>query len=747
MKFNFHNIGSLRPMLIMLSLMACFALSCTDKGTDADTGTDTTGAAATGGTEVQEDTEGRTANHLKDEKSLYLQQHMYNPVDWYPWGDEAFQRATDENKIIFLSIGYSSCHWCHVMEEEVFEDQEVADYMNEHFICIKVDREERPDIDAAYMLALQGLTGGGGWPLNMFLTPAQKPITGSTYMPKADFLGLSEQITQVWTEEREKILDQSDQLSDYVQQVPQLGARAAVDQALLDTVFETAQAGFDDTWGGFQAEQKFPTPGRWQYIMHYYRKTGNERARTMVQKTLDEMMRGGLYDHIGGGFHRYSVDSSWNVPHFEKLLYDNAQLASLYIEASVLFDNKEYEFIARDTLDFLLNEMHDEQGGFYASFDADSGGVEGSFYCFTPADMIEIAGEQDGKALNSLFGITENGNFSDFHGKIENVTVLSRRARPEKVAEASGLSLEEVASLFARYRQPIRDYRAQRTAPALDRKVVSSWNGLALSAFSAAYAAYGDEKYLSAAQDIAAYIMQQHHRGDGGLLRASTEHVASGDAVLDDYSCMANGLLDLYLVNGNEQYLQDALNLIEYANAHFRNEEAGWYISADYVELPLGRRVEMFDSVEPSGVSQMLKATLKAAAITGNTTYFETVDNDLEAYSAFLSQAGMEMSNWLDVALLANGPFYEVVIAGAADDPLVLQMLGETRSGARNYVLPMHVPAEGATAAVLAVQPALAGKVQSGATATAYVCKKGSCNAPTGDPAELTKQLSAGWQH
>lgn len=740
--------SSARFRLLMLCLLlASLLLSCKDSGAQTDAKTDAGGAADEIAEAPNTDSEGRVANHLQHEKSLYLQQHMYNPVDWYPWGDEAFARAIAENKIIFLSIGYSSCHWCHVMEEEVFEDQEVADYMNANFISIKVDREERPDIDATYMLALQALTGGGGWPLNMYLTPGKKPITGATYIPKPDFLGLSAQIMQVWNEDREKILDQSDQLADYVQQVPEMGDSAAVDQGLLDSIFTAAQERFDDSWGGFQGEQKFPTPLRWQYLMHYHRKTGNERAGQMLVKTLDEMMRSGLYDHIGGGFHRYSVDSQWQVPHFEKMLYDNAQMASLYTEASVLFDNKDYEYIARDTLDFLLREMRDEQGGIYSSFDADSGGVEGSYYCFTPAEMNEIGGETDGKALSSMFGVTEEGNFEDYHGKISGVTVLSRRARPEKIAEASGLSLDEVATLFDRYRQPIRDYRAKRVAPELDRKIVASWNGLALSAFCKAYTAYGDEKYLDAAKGIAEYIQKQHHRGDGGLLRASTDHVASSDGVLDDYACMANGLLDLYLAGGGDVYLQQALDLIEYGNAHFRHETAGWYMTADYVDLPLGRRMELFDSVEPSGVSQMLKAMLKAAAITGDTAYFATVDKDLAAYHKLLGEAGLEMANWLDVALLANGPFYEVVIAGGSENPLTQELMAIARSGSRSYVLPMQVAAEGPSEAVLAVQPVLMGKVQSQDLPTAFVCKKGSCNAPTNDPQELAKQLKAGWKH
>ncbi len=755
MKTKTLSPGSLCRAILLCCLCGLLLNSCNQDTSDKEQGAKggsatelATGTDAAAGAEM--DNENRTANHLKNETSLYLQQHMYNPVDWYPWGDEAFNRAKEENKIIFLSIGYSSCHWCHVMEEEVFEDVEAAEYMNEHFICIKVDREERPDIDATYMMALQGLTrGGGGWPLNMFLTPARKPITGSTYMPKTDFMALTLKIVQTWDENREQIMDQSDQVADFVAQLPQPGESGTIDQALLDEVLATAEPLFDNTWGGFQAPQKFPTPVRWQYLLHYYRKTGNEQAKEMVVKTLDEMMRGGIYDHIGGGFHRYAVDESWSVPHFEKLLYDNAQLASLYIEAGELFDNDAYRFIARDTLDFLLREMQDAEGGFYSSFDADSDGVEGSYYCFTPAEMVGIAGETDGAALNSLFGITEEGNFEDFHGKISNVTVLSRRAKPEKVMEASGLDAETVAGLFDSYRQQIRDYRAKRVPPTLDRKIVTSWNGLALSAFSAAYSAYGDEQYREAAERIAHYLTSNHSMDTpmGSFHRASTGHVASGDGVLDDYACIANGMLDLYLATGDERWLQTGLETVTFANEHFRAEDAGWYLTADYVEQPLGRRIEVFDTVEPSGNSQMLKALLKVAAVSGEAGYFATVSSDLEAYHEYLSQAGLEMANWLDVALLSNGPYYELVVAGDADDPLTIEMLNLARSKGRNYVLPMHVPAEGPSDSTLVTQPMLLGKAQWEGKPTAFVCKKGACNAPTSDPQEMLRQISEGWAY
>ncbi|MCB1218800.1 thioredoxin domain-containing protein [bacterium] len=748
-------------LLAAIALLACLALSACPGSGDGNTGDGSEADPPIENTGQQGAEAGGSKNHLQGETSLYLQQHVQNPVDWYPWKDEALQRAISENKLIFLSVGYSSCHWCHVMEEEVFEDQEIADYLNEHFVCIKVDREERPDIDATYQPALVGLAGESGWPLNMFLTPALKPVTGSTYRPKAEFMALTERVVQVWEENREELLNQSDMVASFVATLPETGPAGEIDQALLDEIVDTAVPLFDETWGGFVSPQKFPTPVRWQFLMHYYRKTGDEDARRMLVKTLDEMMRGGLYDHIGGGFHRYVVDDSWTVPHFEKLLYDNAQLASLYIEAGELFDNDDYRFIAKDTLDFMLREMRDEQGGFYSSFDADSGGVEGSFYCFTPSEMIEIAGETDGVALNSMFGITEEGNFADFHGKIANVTVLSRRAKPEKVMEASGLSREEVDALFDKYRQQIRDYRAKRVAPTLDRKIVTSWNGLTLSAFAQAYAAYGDEQYLQAAEGIRDYIASAHVQGQpgGAFHRASTGHEPVGDALLDDYANLANGLFDLYVASGDSAALQLGSEALSFANEHFRAEDAVWYMTPDFVEQPLGRRIEIYDTVEPCGISQMLKGLLREAALTGNTEYFATVESDLAAYHSQIGNFvddpqsgnryanGLEMANWLDAALLSNGPFYEVVIAGDPADPATQELLSLARSGGRSFVLTMHVPAAGPDEQMLALQPVLQGKAQWEEKPTAFVCRKGSCNAPTNDATEMQSQLSAGWAH
>lgn len=750
---------------LLVGLLICAMLASCNDGTKTEGAGGNTAVTIDGGGKQEGagsvDAEGRKANHLAGENSLYLQQHMFNPVDWYPWNDEALDRAVEENKLIFLSVGYSSCHWCHVMEEDVFEDQAVADYLNEHYICIKVDREERPDIDATYQPALAGLAGESGWPLNIFLTPAKKPVTGCTYRTSQEFMALAERVTQVWEENREDLLDQSDQVASFVAMLPETGEAADIDQALLDEIVAAAGPIFDETWGGFMQQQKFPTPVRWQFIMHYFRKTGDEKAKQMLVKTLDEMMRGGLYDHIGGGFHRYTVDESWTVPHFEKLLYDNAQLASLYIEAGELFDDERYRFVAKDTLDFMLREMQDPQGGFYSSFDADSDGIEGSFYCFTPDEMVTIAGEKDGAALNALFGITPEGNFADYHGKIANVTVLSRRAKPEKVMEASGLSSEEVDGLFDKYRQQIRDYRAKRIPPTLDKKVVTSWNGLTLSAFSAAYSAYGDDKYREAAEGIRQYISSTHMKGNptGALYRASTEHDPVGDAMLDDYANFANGCFDLYQATGDADALAIGVEAVTFANEHFRAEDAVWYMTADYVEQPLGRRIEVYDTVEPCGISQMLKALLKVASLTGEAEYFQTVSADLAAYhlqianfvedpnSGMRFSNGLEMANWLDAALLSNGPFYELVVAGDPADPATQEMLAIARSGGRNYVLPMQVPAAGPDANTLARQPVLQGKQQAGDKPTAFVCKKGSCNAPTSDPQEMLKQISAGWAH
>jgi uncharacterized protein YyaL (SSP411 family) len=676
-------------------------------------------------------------NHLVAEQSLYLQQHAYNPIDWYPWGEEALERARREDKPVFLSVGYSSCHWCHVMEHEVFEDDDVASYMNEHFVCIKVDREERPDLDAVYMQALQLMTGSGGWPMSLFLTSELKPFWGATYLPRDQFLAVARQLHDVYTTDRVSVGQVGGELHELVSRAMIPASGNAFGTTELEAVISGADYSFDETWGGFGSGPKFPTPPRWRFLLHYYRFSGDDHVGEMIKLTLDRMGDGGIHDHVGGGFHRYAVEPTWLIPHFEKMLYDNAQLASLYTEASVVFSEPRYGEVARDTLEFMLSEMADADGGFYASFDADSGGEEGSYYSWTPEELAGVVGG-DGRALALLLGVSEDGNF-------EGANVLSRRVTLEDVADETGMEQSAAAGLFAKHRFVLQAHRSLRVAPALDKKIVTAWNGLAISAMAQAYSVFGDEKYRVAAEKAAQYLWQVHRRADGSLARSSTNGAISGDGILDDYAMLSGGLLDLYNATGEVQQLERALELIDYALERFVHPEAGFYLTPDDVEVPMGRQLVVHDSVEPSGNAAMLLAIQRAAAITGKAGYYDAVELALARYSGQLTQAGLEMAAWQDLALLQLAPYYTVVVAGdasAAQDDL----LAAARRGAYPHVAVVQVPAAGAGGELARIAPAVAEKPVGSSGALAYVCEFGACQAPTDDPAELLRQIQAGWK-
>jgi len=680
----------------------------------------------------------REGNQLTTEQSVYLRQHAHNPVDWYPWGERALQRARAEDKPIFLSIGYASCHWCHVMEHEVFDHDDVAAFLNEHFVSIKVDREERPDLDAVYMEAVMALNSSGGWPMSVFLTPELKPFFGGTYFPRATFLSLIRRIRQLYSGQRGRIDAQAEALADAVSADPRLTPGAVFDAALLDEVASRARARYDERWGGFQGRQKFPTPVRWQFLLQRYRRTGDESLARMLRITLDAMASGGIQDHVGGGFHRYTVEPTWLVPHFEKMLYDNAQLAGLYLEASVVLDEPRYAVVARDTLDFLIREMSDGQG-FFASFDADSGGEEGSYYVWTPTEIAAAVGERDAEALSALLGVTAAGNF-------EGQTVLTRRAAAAEVAQRTGRPEAEVATLLDRHREALRAHRSRRTPPGLDRKVVGSWNGMAVAAMARGYAVLGDARYLGAAEAAADFLWRVHRHSDGTLARASTEGRTAGEGVVDDYAFLACGLLELHQATGDEQHLRRALALIDHAREYFRHPTAGFYHAAEDVTAPLGRQVQFFDSVRPSGNAMMLQALLRAAALTGNAEYRQDVEIALKAYSDLMGRAGLEMAGWLLAAEQFLGPFYEVAVAGQGNAAGTRALLEAYRELHPTHAVLVRVPASGPSNKTAALLPPTRGKTALQGQPTAYVCEHGACKQPTSDPDTLRSQLMEGWK-
>ncbi|MBW2261929.1 MAG: thioredoxin domain-containing protein [Deltaproteobacteria bacterium] len=659
-------------------------------------------------------------NHLAGERSLYLKQHAHNPLDWYPWGEEALERARREDRPIFLSIGYSSCHWCHVMEEEVFEKDDVAEFMNEHFVSIKVDREERPDLDALYMKAVTALTGGGGWPMSVFLTPDLEPFHGGTYFPHDSFMSLARAVAEAYETKRSDLEDQGARLREHIMSSPALSQGPPVGPDVIDAAAAAALDGYDERWGGLASSMKFPNPVIWTFLLHHYRKTGDERIARAIRGTLDAMGSGGIHDHVAGGFHRYTVERTWLVPHFEKMLYDNAQLASLYTEAAVVFGDARYEEIARDTLDFMIREMSGDEGGFHASFDADSAAGEGAYYVWSVQEMHEVAGE-DGPALASLLGVTGEGNF-------EGGSILTRRSG----AEPEGL--------FDRHRTALREHRQKREPPALDRKIITSWNGLAISAMARGASAFGEERYIEAAVKAADFLWSVHRGADGGLLRASNQGHAEHEAVLDDYALFAAGLLDLYDASGDETHLARALELVRHVLEHFAHPEAGFYLTRD--DVALGRQVRIEDTVRPSGNSVMLHVLLRGAALTGDGDLHGRVESMLGAYSTTMARSGLETAWWFDAAEKLAGPHYEVVVAGASDS-----LVDAFRKLHPSHALLVTIPAGGPDDRVLELMPPLAGKKALDGAPTAYVCRFGACKKPTSDPEVLRKQILEGWTY
>ena len=679
----------------------------------------------------------RIRNHLANEHSLYLQQHASNPIDWYPWSDQALARARDEDKPIFLSIGYASCHWCHVMEHEVFEKQDVATFMNEHFVSIKVDREERPDLDATYMQAVQMLTGGGGWPMSVFLTPDLQPFFGGTYFPHEAFLQLTQRVLDVFRQRRDDVDKQASAVAGAIRSSLDGAEAGDFEPRLLDAAVREAQAAYDRHWGGFRTRMKFPTPVRWQYLLRRFRNTGDENIAEMVRGTLDHIAAGGIRDHVGGGFHRYTVDEVWLVPHFEKMLYDNAQLASLFLEAGVVFSNDDYLEVARETLDFLLREMRDPNGGIYASFDADSGGDEGSYYVWTVDELVEVAGSEDGKLLAALFGASARGNF-------EGSNVLWRNTPIEQIAGDHGCSRDEVRACFERHRPSLVAHRARRTPPTLDKKIVTAWNGLAIQALARAGSTLDEPRYVEAASEAADYLWRVHRNREGRLLRVSNDGVAANDAIIDDVGALALAYIELHQATGDLAHIDKARSLTDAAIELFARPEGGFFLTRSDAPSPLGRRFDPFDNVEPSGNTMVLDALLRLSTLTGNQAYRAVVKKSLDAMANVLDRAGLEMAGWLDVGQRFLGPTYEVVVAGDEHDAGTSVLSRVVRGMAAAHVSLAVVPASGPDEATRRQLPPTEGKRAEGG-ATAFVCEHGSCRAPTTDAEQVRTQVMEGW--
>jgi uncharacterized protein YyaL (SSP411 family) len=669
-------------------------------------------------------------NRLADATSPYLLQHAENPVDWFPWGEEALSKAASEDHPIFLSIGYAACHWCHVMERESFEDEETAAFLNANFVPIKVDREERPDLDSIYMDAVQSMTGQGGWPLSAFLTPGGVPFFAGTYFPKEPAHGMPsfrqvlEGIAEAWRERRDDVERQGERVIDAISRAASLTASP---EPLTEEIKSSAMAelrrSFDQSWGGFGSAPKFPQPMTLEFLLRMALR-GAPDALPMLTTTLDRMAGGGMYDQLGGGFARYSTDATWLVPHFEKMLYDNAQLAQLYTRAWLVTREDRYRRIATETLEYLLREMRHPQGGFFSSQDADSEGVEGKFFTWSWDELVGLVGEEAAKTL----GAEPGGNWAGEDGKGTNVLW-----RPEGV-EPSGEDLDEARRvLFAE--------RERRVRPATDDKVLTAWNAMAIQAFAEAGRALGNEAFTEAATSAADFVLT-HMRGAGGrLLRSWRERTPGGPAYADDHALLASALLALFSRTGELRWFHEATRLVQDLVRLFADpERGGFFQSGADVDALVIRPKELSDNAVPSGNSAAAEVLQRMALLTGNQELEQTGVSAIRLVRNVLGRAPTGFGHALSALDLYLGPSLEVAIIGSPDDPAARALADEvfTARFLPNTVVAIAAPGDAEAAEAVAL---LRGRPQVDGLPTAYVCRRFACRLPVTGSKELADQL------
>ena len=679
------------------------------------------------------------SNRLIDETSPYLLQHAENPVDWYPWGDEALSRARDEDRPILLSIGYSACHWCHVMERESFENPDIAAAMNEHFVNIKVDREERPDLDAVYMEAVQMMTGSGGWPMTVFLTPDGHPYYGGTYFPPEDrpgmpgFPRLLAAASQAYHTNKGEIDRVTRQLAEQMGRTGQMPRGfTPLTTEVMHSAYSQLATQFDHLNGGFGNAPKFPQPMTPEFLLRYYHHGFNVRALEMVELTLQKMAYGGMYDQVGGGFHRYSTDAYWLVPHFEKMLYDNALLARLYLHAWQITGNPLYRRITEETLDYALREMTDPAGGFYSAQDADSEGVEGKFFVWTPDELRPLLGD-DADLVMGYYGVTERGNF-------EGANILNVPVTPEDYAERRGVSEDELWAAIQRARSVLLETREQRIHPLRDDKVLTSWNGLMLRAFAEAGAALGRSDYLDAAGSNAAFLLDNMRDADGRILRTWRNGQAKLLGYLEDYAGLADGLLSLHEATLEPRWLQEAVAVADGMVSLFWDDAVGGFYDtgSDHERLVIRPR-DVFDNAQPCGGSVATDVLLRLAVITGNDDYSGKAATPLRALQQMLGRAPSATGYWLGALDFYVSLPKEIVIVGPADASATQEMLGEV--GRRFLPNRVVVGVSDPTTPPVNDSPLLEQRGMQDGAPTAYVCENYACQLPVTEAAALAKQL------
>jgi uncharacterized protein len=676
-------------------------------------------------------------NRLALETSPYLLQHAKNPVDWYPWGEEALARAKREDKPIFLSIGYAACHWCHVMERESFEHEPIAALLNRDFVCIKVDREERPDLDEIYMAATVAIAGSGGWPMSVFLDPEQRPFFAGTYFPPSDrwgrpgFPSVLGRIAELWQTRRGELLEQAAELTRHVREQFEQAATGKVSSELTGVAVRELARGFDARWGGFSKAPKFPPCPALGLLLRHHHRTGDAASLAMLRRTLDAMKDGGIYDQLAGGFARYSTDERWLVPHFEKMLYDNAELTKVYLAAYQVTHDPEYRRVATETLDYVAREMQGADGGYFSATDADSEGEEGKYFVFSLAEVQAALDRDDAEWFAFFYDVTAEGNW-------EGHNVLNR---PRSVADAAaelGITEKELESSLAASRATLFELRRARVPPLLDDKVIAAWNGLMLGAMAEGFRVLRDRRYLASAERAARFVLERLRRPDGGLYRTARGERAHLDAYLEDYAFVADALVTLYEAGGAESFLHEALRLAERLAADFGSDDGAFFATASGHEALVARPRESHDGALPSSNAVVARALARLARHFERNDLAERARRALEAYGEFMQRAPRAFATSLGVVELLAAPPVELAIVGAPESADREAL--ETALAGR--YLPEHLRAHHDPAAPApSTLPLLAGKTLVDGRAALYVCENFACRAPVTEPAAVSEAL------
>ncbi|MCH7908345.1 MAG: thioredoxin domain-containing protein [Candidatus Hydrogenedentes bacterium] len=732
--------------ILFVLLAGCAAPAENVEGENIARSDDTKDADAVQATSAEEHT-----NRLIHETSPYLLQHAHNPVDWYPWGEEAFEKAHAEDKPIFLSVGYSSCHWCHVMERESFENEEIAAMLNEYFVSIKVDREERPDVDEIYMSAVQAMTGSGGWPMSVFLTPDLKPFFGGTYFPPTDrygrpgFKSVLTKISTAWRDGRPQLLKGANELTEYMGKVlvSEVGKSGKLTPDLIAKAVQTLATTFDSTNGGFGPAPKFPPGPAIAILLREHQRTQDDHTLRMATLTLDKMAQGGMYDHLGGGFARYSTDDEWLVPHFEKMLYDNAQLAQIYIEAYQATKDPLYKQVVEETFEYILRDMTDERGGFHSAEDADSEGEEGKFYLWTYEEIFSLLDPNAAKLFCAYYNVKKNGNFSSREPYHRGLNILHTPRPAAEIAKKFKLSETELHTELNAARKVLLETRNTRVRPGLDDKVLTSWNALMISALAQGYQVLGDDRYREAAERAGNFILKDMLREDGTLLHTHRHGDSRLPGYLDDYAFFANALTDLYEATFDVAWLEAADRIATTMIEKFWDTDRGgfYFTGSDHKNL-LVRTRPTYDGAVPSGNSIAALALLRLSKLLDSEEYYDKARVLLESNQSALTQAPRGYLKMLCAVDYLLYPPKEIAIAGAAGSEGVEMLLSALHAQfIPNKVVAFVDPADSGAEALGNAVPLLAGKKLVSGNAAAYVCENFACKLPVTTPEQLLKQL------